>query len=226
MPETAKRRTRTKAPGVYRSISGKYEIAYRDSDGRLRFQVVDGDLEAAKAARADVVSRLAKGERLSRTKVTFAEYAKTWLAAQKTEIRPRTYEVYEIAIRLHLDPVVGHMKLSDIDEDDVLRVIAKMKADGKKPWTIRSVLTPLGRILGHAARKGKISSNPMQRLSVGSGRRSSAMRCASSVARTSASCSPAHPRGTGRSSRRPCSQGCASANSWDSSGAMSTSLLA
>ena len=42
-----------------------------------------------------------------------------------------------------------------------------MKADGKKPWTIRSVLTPLGRILGHAARKGKIGSNPMQRLERG-----------------------------------------------------------
>ncbi|MBA3401654.1 MAG: site-specific integrase [Actinobacteria bacterium] len=110
---------------------------------------------------------MSKGERISRTKITFSEYAKTWLEMQKTEIRPRTYEVYEIAIRLHLDPVIGEMKLSDIDEDDVLRVIARMKANGKKAWTIRSVLTPLGRILGHAARKGRIASNPMQRLEHG-----------------------------------------------------------
>ena len=97
----------------------------------------------------------------------FRDYAAEWLALEKTAIRPRTYEVYEIAVRLHLNPVLGDKKLSDIDEDDVLRVIAKMAGDGKKPWTVRSVLTPLGRILGHAARKGKIASNPMLRLERG-----------------------------------------------------------
>ena len=110
---------------------------------------------------------MAKGERVSRTKVVFRDYAAEWLALEKTAIRPRTYEVYEIAVRLHLNPVLGDKKLSDIDEDDVLRVIAKMAGDGKKPWTVRSVLTPLGRILGHAARKGKIASNPMLRLERG-----------------------------------------------------------
>ena len=167
MTTTTKRRTKTKAPGVYKSSSGKFEIQFYDSDGKSRFKTVEGSYEEAKAARADLVARMSKGERVSRTKVTFTEYAKTWLASQKTEIRPRTYEVYEIAVRLHLDPVIGDMKLSDIDEDDVLRVIARMKANGKKPWTIRSVLTPLGRILGHATRKGKIASNPMQRLERG-----------------------------------------------------------
>ena len=38
-PTKAPRRVKSKAPGVYRSISGKYEIAYRDTDGRLVFRV-------------------------------------------------------------------------------------------------------------------------------------------------------------------------------------------
>ena len=50
-----KRRTKTKATGVYKSISGTYEIAYRDSDGKLVFRVVDGGFEDAKAARAEIV---------------------------------------------------------------------------------------------------------------------------------------------------------------------------
>ena len=53
---------------------------------------------------------MARGEHVSRTKITFAEYATAWLTLQKTEIRPRTYEVYEIAVRLHLDSVLGHKK--------------------------------------------------------------------------------------------------------------------
>jgi integrase len=164
---TPKRRTKTKTPGVFRSSSGSYEFIYRDSDGKLRSQRVAGGYEDAKAKRAEMVSKIARGERVTRSKVAFAEYAATWLEQQKTEIRPRTYEVYEIALRLHINPVIGEMKLSAIDEDDVLRVIARMKQSGKRPWTIRSVLTPLGRVLGHAARKGKIGSNPMQRLERG-----------------------------------------------------------
>src|SRR4051794_8373203 len=48
-PSKAPRRVKTKAPGVYRSSSGKYEIAFRDSDGKLRFKVVEGSFEDAKA---------------------------------------------------------------------------------------------------------------------------------------------------------------------------------
>jgi integrase len=162
-----KRRTKTKAPGVYRSSSGNYEIAYRDSDGKLRIQVVGDDFEAAKTARAELVARMARGERVSRSKIAFREYASAWLEREKGRIRPRTYEVYEIAVRLHLNPVIGDKRLSDISEDDVLKVIARMQEAGKKAWTIRSVSTPLGRILGSAARRGVIGANPMLRLERG-----------------------------------------------------------
>ncbi len=163
---TAPRRTKTKAIGVYRSSSGRYEINFRDSDGRLRWQTVPGSFEEAKAARAALVGRVKKGERVAPTKQRFAEYAVAWLAAQQN-IRPRTREVYEGAIRLHLNPVLGRLKLSEIDEEAILGVIARMQRNGRKAWTVRSVLTPLGRILGHAARQGIIGSNPMHRLERG-----------------------------------------------------------
>jgi hypothetical protein len=37
------------------SLSGRYEIAYRDPDGRLRIETVADTLEEAKAARAEIV---------------------------------------------------------------------------------------------------------------------------------------------------------------------------
>ena len=37
------------------SVSGRYEIAYRDSDGRLRIETVADTLEEAKAAPAEIV---------------------------------------------------------------------------------------------------------------------------------------------------------------------------
>lgn len=70
--------------------------------------------------------------------------------------------MYEIAVRLHLNPVLRKRKLADITETEILRVIATMRVKGLAP-----VLTPLGRILGHAARRELIASNPMQRLERG-----------------------------------------------------------
>jgi hypothetical protein len=98
----AKRRTRTKAPGVYRSVSGRYEIAYRDSDGRLRMETVGDTLEEAKAARREVLGKLDRGEKVRRTGRLFGEYADEVVA----QIRgaERTKEKHEYHLRVHLKP--------------------------------------------------------------------------------------------------------------------------
>jgi integrase len=143
-----------------------YEITYLDSTGRRRWLRVDGNLEDAQAALDDVKARKRRGDRVTPTKATFAEYAQTWLDSQ-THLRPRTREWYDVALRIHLNPRIGRLRLSEITEDDVLRVIAEMRAAGKAAWTIRGVLTPLGRILVTAARRGLIASNPVTRLERG-----------------------------------------------------------
>ncbi len=63
----APRRVKTKSPGVYKSVSGRYEIAYRDSDGKLRFQTIGDNLEEAKAARAEIVAKMGRGETVRST---------------------------------------------------------------------------------------------------------------------------------------------------------------
>ncbi len=51
-----------------------------------------------------------------------------------------------------------------IDEDVIAQVISELHADGLAGWTIRGILTPLGRVLSYAARKKLIPDNPMRRL--------------------------------------------------------------
>jgi hypothetical protein len=77
------RRTRTRFPGVFRSSSGNHEIAYRDSDGKLRFRTTGDNLQAAKAARADIVSKLHRGERVAPTRLRFGEWAEEWIAGRR-----------------------------------------------------------------------------------------------------------------------------------------------
>jgi integrase len=157
-----RRRVKTKFPGIYRSISGNYEIAYRDSDGRLRFRTIGDNLEAAKAARADVVSKLSRGERVAPTRLTFGEWAPEWLAGLNK--RPRTIDAHQHALNKHLLPRFKRWKLLDISTDDVARLVAEMQRHGYSGWTIIGALSTLSGCLGRAKRRGLIPANPVAEL--------------------------------------------------------------
>lgn len=157
------RRTKMKgATGVYRSVSGRYEIAYRDSDGRLRFQVVDGGFEDAKAARAEMVGKVRKGETVRPTKISFAEFSEQWLAGLNK--RPRTIAAHRYALEKHLLPRFRRRKLAEITTDDVARLVAEMQRAGYAGWTIQGSLSALSGCLGHAKRRGMIPANPVSDL--------------------------------------------------------------
>src|SRR5690349_5029139 len=117
----APRRVKTKAPGVYRSVSGKYEFSFRDSDGRLRWKTVDGGFEEAKAQRAELVGRIRKGEAVRPSRQTFAEFADEWLAGLNK--RPRTIEAYRYALNKHLLPRFKRRRLAEITVDDVAKLV-------------------------------------------------------------------------------------------------------
>jgi integrase len=160
--------------GIYRrrTPSGdSWEITFTDSDGRQRWRTIYGGLREARAARADVVSKLARGERVAPSKLTLAEIAETWLDAQEkkldkpdAKLRRTTYERYATLVRLHILPCLGERRITSIDEDDVVALIAEMQAKNLRGATIRKALMVLGRILGNAERRGKIPLNPVSRL--------------------------------------------------------------
>jgi integrase len=157
------RRTRVKRnPGIWLSSAGKYEFNYRDSEGKLRWKTVDGDLAAARAERAGIIARKATGERVVPAKFTFKEYAETWF--QGLTLRPGTIAVYRNAYKQQLDPEFGKKRLAEIKPGDVARLVAKMTRDGYSPYTIRGTLSPLGRIMNSAVRDGLIPANPVRAL--------------------------------------------------------------
>jgi hypothetical protein len=161
--------------GVWKRVGAdgrtRYEIAYRDSDGRQRRQVVEGGKRAAETALAEVKSRIGRGERIApRHSLTFAEAAERCMEAQ-TALRPATVAAYASAINTHLLPAWGKQRLDRIDVDAVARLVETMRtADyrnrvetrlrrrlsgkaGYEPRAIRGVLVPAGRIFDFARRR-------------------------------------------------------------------------
>lgn len=147
------RRTKTKHPGIYRSSSGKYEIAFRDSDGRLVFKTI-GDLEAAKAARARVVTQLDSGEEIRTNRQTLSAFAETFLAGLNR--RPRTIEKHRYHLDAHLLPRFGRRRIADLRTSDVARLVADMQRDGYAGSTIAGTLATLSLL----SRKAKVR-NPV-----------------------------------------------------------------
>jgi integrase len=157
----------------------RYEVSYLDSDGRQRWRTIT-TLAEARRLRAELVTRVASGERVAPSKITFAEFADDWLAQQQTRLRPTTHRLYGSYLRHQINPRLGARKISTITVDDVAALIADMEQGWRyqerggrltrvqgKPfaaWTIRGVLVVLGRVLGRAARLGVINSNPVRRL--------------------------------------------------------------
>jgi|GEM_PF-2119021 len=162
MTTPAKRRTRTKAPGIYRSVSGRYEICYRDSDGLLRFETVADTLEEAKAIRADKISKLARGEKDRRSPERFGAYADLVLA--ETDCAPRTREKHEYHLRAHLKPKFERLRLADVDVDRVAALVAHMKGKKYAGWTIAGTLSTLSLVMSKAQRAGYASANPVRQL--------------------------------------------------------------
>jgi len=153
-------------PGIFKSSSGRYEIAYRDSDGRLRFKTVGGSLEDAKNERATIVSQKASGERVAPSRVTLDEYAERTYFPSLT-LRTRTLEVYKASYRLYLKPTLGTKRLDAITVDDVAKLIASLTRQGLSAWTVRGALTPLGRIFTIAERARLVQRNPVRLLDQG-----------------------------------------------------------
>jgi len=58
--------------GIYHNPKTAYEITFTDSDGKQRWTTIDGNLKAARAARAEVVAKLGKGERVPTNRDRYA----------------------------------------------------------------------------------------------------------------------------------------------------------
>jgi integrase len=77
----------------------------------------------------------------------FERAAREWLAAEKPHLAERTWEIYDVAIRCHLTPVLGPRLLCDIDATGIASYQAKRKSADASARTINKELQVLRQIL-------------------------------------------------------------------------------
>jgi integrase len=103
---------------------------------------------------AKAIDEAERGVRPIDQRTTLAEFLAEWVAATEASVKPRTWESYELHVRRHIEPRLGHLRLVQIDARAVQRFVDALARDGLAPKTVRSVHGTLSLVLGMAARYG------------------------------------------------------------------------
>jgi integrase len=98
--------------------------------------------------------------------ISFAEYAAEWV--EDRELSPKTVQLYELLLRIHLNPTFGTTDIGDIKEEHVRKWrTARLKAGPKSnppfgPVTVAKAYRLLRAVLNTAVRDKRIKENPCQ----------------------------------------------------------------
>jgi integrase len=94
--------------------------------------------------------------------ISFEEYAKSWVA-ERPNLRPKTVQLYEGLVRLHLVPVLvslGVVTVADVKEGKVRKWRKKLLDSGVGPVTVAKAYRLLKAIMNTAVDDGLIKRNP------------------------------------------------------------------
>jgi len=162
---------RTSTPGVYRRGS-RYVVDFRDASGRQRRRSA-ATLAEARTLRSSLLADVARGEFRPASRARLDEYARDWVRTYEGRtargIRPETVAEYGRDLELHVLPVLGARRLSEIEQRD-LKALARHLADkGLSAATVRIVMAPVRALFATAVEEGLLRTNPAAGLRLGGG---------------------------------------------------------
>jgi integrase len=91
--------------------------------------------------------------------ILFEDYAKSWVA-ERPNLRPKTAQLYEGLVRLHLVPMLGPLMVADIKEPLVRRWRKSLLGAGVGAVTVAKAYRLLKAIMNTAVDDGLIRRNP------------------------------------------------------------------
>lgn len=145
----------------------KYQVDYRDGEGHRRHKQFSTHKEADEFAKRVEVAVL-DGEHVPASKsITVEEAGKRWIEAiTDSKLERSTVQDYERSLRLHIVPLIGNVKLTNLDESEIrsfmkaLRKPSKNYPEGRSAFTSKRTVTTLGVLLTYAK---KIKPKPIAR---------------------------------------------------------------
>jgi integrase len=146
---------------VRKKPSGRYEARYRDPAGRQRaktFPTKKAAQEFLDRTGTDIANQTWRDPALGRIRVS--EYASWWLG-NRPDLRPRTRELYEGLLRLHIVPTLGNCRFDALTTGTVRSWHAGLLKSGSPgPVTVAKAYRLLRTILNDGVEDGLLVRNP------------------------------------------------------------------
>lgn len=146
--ERSRRRRGEGGISPYMTASGeRYSIVYRAYDPRtgdvrqFRRRGFSTEKAAAKALRERLVE-VDKGKHIAPDTLTLSAWIDTWLEAERTQVRPSTWDSYARNLRLHVVPHLGAHQLQRLRPSDFSRLYTKLLDSGRADHATGTGLSP------------------------------------------------------------------------------------
>lgn len=165
------------AKGSIRKRGNSYLItvyAGQEADGKPKYvyQTVHtkDEREAKRVAKA-LANEVAQGRHVEPSKMTLSTFLDRWLEDYvKVHNRQKTYDSYEMLVRVHIKPILGNVPLGKLKPMDIQRFYAQKlagpRADGKKghlsATTIKRIHEVLRSAFGQALRWELVAKSPLE----------------------------------------------------------------
>ena len=145
---------------IAKRADGRWRARYRDNAGKERARHFARRIDA-QAWLDSVTTSVGTGSYVdpSRSKVTVGTVAEQWFAG-KINLRATTRVRYESALRVHVIPRWGDVRLDRVEHGDIQRWLADLSGDGQSGSSVRKAHGVLSSILDLAVRERRLASNP------------------------------------------------------------------
>ncbi len=87
---------------------------------------------------------------MKKKQITLSEIWPEWLASRKAEVKDSTMASYRYYLRRYIEPVLGEMKLEELNTPRLERFVAELRNSGRQPKAINKTLTILRMVLNYA----------------------------------------------------------------------------
>ena len=94
---------------------------------------------------------------------TLADFLPQWRAQAEKELTPSQMEQYTAVLSHDICPLIGHIRLVDLQTADVQRVIDTLLKRGLKPATVRKYMCAVSSVIRYALDMGIINTDPTAR---------------------------------------------------------------
>jgi integrase len=150
-----------------RTISWRAVIDVTDPVSGNRTRRGDGKTyrtkREAEAAEAELKAKRDGGILVDASRDTVNDLLDRWYDTKRGTITTRTLASYEVAIRVHLKPMIGHVKLQELKHADIQSVVNRWRdAPRMGPKSIRACVSVLKQAYAQGLRERLVAINPVE----------------------------------------------------------------